>query len=270
VKELLGTNGDYDSSSSMEVGVILGHHRGDLRENVLSNSHKGCGPLDLSGMTAVSTNDGVVIYRPLLSLEKKEILDYAHHFGVPYFKDTTPHWSTRGKLRNKLLPLLQEIYGEGSMDNLSTLATESDEARQLLHENVLAPFLDQVEHKPMGITFATQPWKQHGLFFWKFVLRSALHSAGLGMFSDKSVIAFLQRVQAANIRAGWLQCRRDYAVYLEEEDGRVFVFFPKSFPFLKSQQYDCVGKGKNPTACFTLCASVKSRKFTKLGSTCHK
>jgi tRNA(Ile)-lysidine synthetase-like protein len=120
VKELLGTNGDYDSSSSMEVGVILGHHRGDLRENVLSNSHKGCGPLDLSGMTAVSTNDGVVIYRPLLSLEKKEILDYAHHFGVPYFKDTTPHWSTRGKLRNKLLPLLQEIYGEGSMDNLST------------------------------------------------------------------------------------------------------------------------------------------------------
>lgn len=73
----------------IEVGVMLGHHRGDLRENVLSNAHKGSGPLDLSGMTAVSTNDGVTIYRPLLLLEKREIFDFAHKFGVPYFKDTT-------------------------------------------------------------------------------------------------------------------------------------------------------------------------------------
>ncbi len=70
------------------IGVMLGHHRGDLRENVLSNAHKGCGPLDLSGMTAVSRNDGVVIYRPLLPLEKTFVFDYAHKFGVPYFKGT--------------------------------------------------------------------------------------------------------------------------------------------------------------------------------------
>lgn len=72
----------------MNVGVMLGHHRGDLRENVLSNAHKGSGPLDLSGMTAVSQNDGVTLYRPLLPLEKTFILDYAHTFGVPYFKGT--------------------------------------------------------------------------------------------------------------------------------------------------------------------------------------
>jgi hypothetical protein len=151
------------------------------------------------------------------------------------------------------------------MNNLSTLATESDEARELLYKTVLAPFLDQVEHKPMGITFATQPWKEQGLFFWKFVLRQALHSAGLGMFSDKSVIAFLERVQAGNIRAGWLQCRRDYAVYLEEADGRVFVFFPKSFPFQKSHQYDCVGKGKNHSSYYV---SVKSRIVSNIDLRC--
>jgi tRNA(Ile)-lysidine synthase TilS/MesJ len=69
---------------------MLGHHRGDLRENVLSNAHKGCGPLELSGMTAVSKNDGVAIYRPLLPLEKASIFDYAHKFGVPYFKGKLP------------------------------------------------------------------------------------------------------------------------------------------------------------------------------------
>ena len=65
------------------VGIVLGHHRGDLRENVLSNAHKGCGPLELSGMTAVSPNNGVTLLRPLLTLEKTCIFDFAHTFGVP-------------------------------------------------------------------------------------------------------------------------------------------------------------------------------------------
>lgn len=230
-----------DINDSVEVGVMLGHHRGDLRENVLSNAHKGCGPLDLSGMKAVSQNDGVVIYRPLLPLEKDSVFDYAHTYGVPYFKDTTPHWSTRGKLRNKLIPLLEEIYGEGSMNNLSTLATESDDAYDLLQMAVLKPFLTKVEHYAMGITFETAEWQLQGIFFWKFVLREALHSAGLGMFSDKSVAAFLMRIQMEKVKSGWLQCRKDYAVYLRE-DGKVFVLFASSFPFRKVDQFDCIGR----------------------------
>lgn len=224
------------------VGIMLGHHRGDLRENVLSNAHKGCGPLDLSGMTSVSQNNGVVIYRPFLGLEKTDIFSFSHQFGVPYFKDTTPRWSTRGKLRNKLIPLLEEIYGEGSMNNLSKLAIESDECRSLLFQSLLRPFMDQIIRKPMGIIFETAPWKTQGAFFWKFVLRSALHSGSLGMFSDKSVLSFLKRIQAETILEGWLQCRRDYSVYLQST-GRVFVFLPKSFPSRKEEAYPCIGEG---------------------------
>ena len=231
---------DENGDTSLDVGVMLGHHRGDLRENVLSNAHKGCGPLDLSGMTQISVNDRVIIYRPLLSLEKKDIFDYAHRLGVPYFKDTTPHWSTRGKLRNKLVPLLQEIYGEGSMNNLSNLAVESDQARELLHSAVLGPFLNKVDKFPLGIAFHTQQWNE-GVLFWKFVLREALHKSSLGMFSDKSVEAFMERVQSAKLKEGWLQCRRDYAVFLRG-DGRVFILFPDSFPFQKSHQFDVVGR----------------------------
>jgi hypothetical protein len=251
---------------NMIVGVMLGHHRGDLRENVLSNAHKGSGPLDLSGMTPVSQNDGITIYRPLLPLEKASIFEYAHTFGVPYFKgmcheiflfvnlllsiflsclflDTTPHWSTRGRLRNKLIPLLQEIYGEGSMNNLSNLATESEECRTLLNESLISPFLNQIIRKPMGIVFETAPWKEQAFFFWKFVLREALHSTKLGMFTDKSVVSFLERVKAEKVRAGWLQCRKDYGVYLQE-DGKVFVFFPSSFPWQKKYFFNVDGEGR--------------------------
>jgi tRNA(Ile)-lysidine synthetase-like protein len=218
------------------IGVMLGHHRGDLRENVISNAHKGNGPLDLSGMTSVSTNDGVNLFRPLLPLEKTEVFDYAHKYGVPYFKDTTPHWSTRGKLRNRLLPLLQEIYGEGSMNNLSSLAEESDDARKLMEESVIQPFLEHVKHYPMGIAFETAQWKNLGLFFWKFVLRQVLHSIGRGMFSDKSTETFLERISQEKLKEGWLQCRKDYAVYLQK-NGRVLIFQPNSFPFHKRDHY---------------------------------
>jgi len=168
-------------------------------------------------------------------------LDYAHKFGIPYFKDTTPHWSTRGKLRNKLLPLLEEIYGDGSMNNLSNLAVESDECRALLQKSMIGPFLDGIVRKPMGIILDTAPWKNQPVFFWKFVLREALHSASLGMFSDKSVLAFLERIQAKKLKAAWLQCRKDYGVYLQE-DGKVFVFYPSSFPWNKKDAYGIDGQ----------------------------
>jgi tRNA(Ile)-lysidine synthetase-like protein len=232
----IALKGEVDDGEA-RIGIMLGHHRGDLRENVISNAHKGCGPLDLSGMTEASQNDGVTLFRPLLPLEKSHIFDYSHTYGVPYFKDTTPHWSTRGKLRNRLIPLLEEIYGEGSMDNLSSLAAESDEAKALVQEAIMSPFMKQVTRYAMGISFDTSSWKDRSLFFWKFVLRQVMHGSGLGMFSDKSVESFLERVRAISLREGWLQCRKDYAVYLRK-DGRVFVFYPTSFPFGNGQGKD--------------------------------
>lgn len=219
-----------------QVGVMLGHHRGDVVENVISNSNKGCGPLDLSGMTALSKNDGVTIYRPLLPLEKSQVYEYSHKFGVPYFKDTTPHWSTRGKLRNKLIPLLEEVYGDGCLSNLATLAKESDEARAMFNETALKPFMSKVQRFPMGIIFSTEEFLNQGEYFWKIVLRDLLHSVGLGMFSDKSTDSFLKRITPKKITYGWLQCRKDYAVYLMP-DRRVVVLYPESFPWNKANYF---------------------------------
>ena len=113
--------------------------------------------------------------------------------------------------------------------NLTNLARESDEARQLINDKVLKTFMEKVSYYPMGIIFHTRPFKEQGLYFWKLALRDVLHSAKRGMFGDKTIISFLKRVLAEKIRSGWLQCRNDYAVYLNE-DGRVCVFHPDIFP----------------------------------------
>jgi tRNA(Ile)-lysidine synthetase-like protein len=70
-------------------GVIFGHHQGDLQENVISNVMRGCSPLQLSGMSESSLINGVYVWRPLLPHLKEHILEFAHKYGVPYFRDTT-------------------------------------------------------------------------------------------------------------------------------------------------------------------------------------
>jgi tRNA(Ile)-lysidine synthetase-like protein len=99
--------------------VLVGHHAGDVRENVIANVFRGAHLLSVNGMREEGIVEGVRIWRPMLPHEKADVLDFAHTYGVPYFKDTTPAWSTRGKLRGSLQPLLAEMFGDGYARNLT-------------------------------------------------------------------------------------------------------------------------------------------------------
>lgn len=95
-------------------------------------------------MSESSVTNNVLVWRPLLSHHKDEIYSFAHRYGVPYFKDSTPSWSTRGKLRNQLVPLLIDMYGEGCLRNISALADQSDQMRDLVNSNIYEPFMRSV------------------------------------------------------------------------------------------------------------------------------
>ena len=66
--------------------VLFGHHSGDIVENVISNAMKGKTIVELSGMQKQSLISGVIIQRPMLDISKDLIFDFAHCYGVPYFK----------------------------------------------------------------------------------------------------------------------------------------------------------------------------------------
>jgi hypothetical protein len=82
-------------------------------------------------------------------------------YGVPYFRDTTPTWSTRGKLRRQLVPLLIDMYGSGCLRNISSLAAQSDEAMTLVSQNIYDPFMRSlsVSHSPHPLLYATGPFR---------------------------------------------------------------------------------------------------------------
>ena len=92
-------------------GICLGHHSGDIVENVFTNIIKGCNINDLVVMEELTVQNNINIFRPLLKFKKHELLLIAHTQNIPYFLNSTPEWSCRGILRDKIIPILKSQFG---------------------------------------------------------------------------------------------------------------------------------------------------------------
>ena len=84
--------------------VILGHNYDDCLENMFSNIKKMKHMNNLKGMNKFSIIEGVPIYRPLINIKKGDIFGYAQLHSLPYLEDSTPKWSERGRMRDNLIP----------------------------------------------------------------------------------------------------------------------------------------------------------------------
>ena len=97
----------FDAYIDAKCIVVLGHNKDDLLENVITNicSKK---KEKMAGMYDDMIIDNVRIIRPMLNITKEEIYEYAKKTNVPYLEDSTPEWSRRGILRDKIVPTLHE------------------------------------------------------------------------------------------------------------------------------------------------------------------
>lgn len=89
--------------------VALGHNRDDCIENIFSNIIKEKKYDNLRGMIFKGEEDDVPIIRPFIDIFKKEIYQIANINKLPYFYDSTPDWSERGKKRDILMPFLDKF-----------------------------------------------------------------------------------------------------------------------------------------------------------------
>lgn len=86
--------------------VVLGHNKDDCLENILQNISHHTKYEDLRGMDYISQQDGITFLRPLLDISKDDIIKFARGNGIPYLPNSTPEWSQRGQIRNKIVPVL--------------------------------------------------------------------------------------------------------------------------------------------------------------------
>lgn len=215
-------------------GVLFGHHVGDVRENVLANVLKGGSALDLGGMRPVATIAGVPVWRPLLRREKAELYALARAYGVPWLRDSTPAWSTRGRTRNELVPLLASMYGAGHADHLSALAADCAQLRQLVHSALLQPFWSSAAVGPLCARVPCGPHAHRPPFWWKEALRVLCESRlGAGLVRERAIANLLAHLRRSPPHEGWLSLKRDNRALLFG-GGQLAIFRGALFPLSSS------------------------------------
>lgn len=167
-----------------DVGVFVAHHLDDIVENIFTNSMRGANLLDLEVMKPISKINGVNLYRPFLGFKKQVILEFAHRYGIPYFLDTTPKWSKRGKMRNEIFPLLDSVFGVDWHNKLKQLGTQSNEWGSYIDTFVLKPWFDRIQLGTSGIIIPIE--NQPKLIYSNIIMKS-LHSIGENMIKRTSV-----------------------------------------------------------------------------------
>ena len=88
------------------VKIAVAHHGDDSTETILYNLFRGTGLLGLGGIRPVRGR----IIRPLLCVEREEILTYLKENALDYCQDSTNQSMlyTRNRIRNEILPLIEE------------------------------------------------------------------------------------------------------------------------------------------------------------------
>ena len=165
-------------------GIYVAHHYDDITENVFTNIMKGGNILDLSVMHENNIVNEVNIFRPFLNFPKRIIYDFAHKYNIPYFKDTTPTWSKRGLMRNKLFVLLDNMFGFNFRKNLNDLGERSYEIGNLIKTSILKPYLDTVIISKYG---ACLKIIDNSEIFWRLILVELFHKMSTNSPSKKSL-----------------------------------------------------------------------------------
>ena len=207
--------------------VLLGHHHGDVQENIITNLMRGANLLSVNGMSEEGIVEGVRIWRPMLPHVKDDVLDFAHTYGVPYFLDSTPTWSTRGKLRNQLVPLLEDMFGDGFLRNVTMIGENSDELREMVDNALFKPFWDATRVSDVGCYVDCTPFISQPIFFWKQVIRETCHGLGASMIKDRSVRMLMARIKRErSTKDGWLCLKKENATFVQ---GNTFAMFTSEF-----------------------------------------
>lgn len=112
--------------------IATGHTADDQVETILFRILRGTG---IGGLRGIPRRRGRIV-RPLLSFRREAILAYLKEREMPYLEDPSnldPRWA-RGRIRSRVLPALEEAWGEPVGDRLLALGRAAGRAESALEE----------------------------------------------------------------------------------------------------------------------------------------
>ncbi len=119
--------------------IATGHTAEDQVETVLYRIIRGTGLAGLAGIPAVRPFDpGVWLVRPLLQLQRADVVAYLQACGQPYRLDSSNRdlRFTRNRIRHELLPYLRDAFNPRVSEALLRLSRVAAEAQAVIEDRV--------------------------------------------------------------------------------------------------------------------------------------
>ena len=171
--------------------VILGHNKDDTIENIFSNIIKKNSYHNLLGMSIHSKEQDVNIFRPLLNIPKDRIIKFAKDFNIPYTYDSTPEWSRRGKMRDVLIPKINQfdhLIIDGMLELANNLSEIYSVYNKCLPKIIYYESYCEVEDKDI-----------YFYDYWKNILTQICKYYKMyNLIKNKSIIHFIENIKFGN------------------------------------------------------------------------
>lgn len=131
--------------------VLLAHHKDDQTETVLKRFLEGSSLSGLSGIKAVSVYGSLLLFRPLLSVRKEDLISFLQNQNLQYFHDETNEDEKylRARMRKTILPDLENQFGKNISNNLLFFAEQSRELNEYLDRKI-APYYENYYEGKLG------------------------------------------------------------------------------------------------------------------------
>ena len=156
--------------------IAVAHHANDQAETMLFHLFRGTGIKGLSGMEPVR---GRVI-RPLLCVERREILAWLEERKIPWCTDSTNEEQTytRNRIRHSILNCAEKEINPRAVQHMVQTAEELSEIEEFLEEETKKAYLLCVRKEEQGcFVFQEACKKQHPLLRER-VFRTCLRDFG--------------------------------------------------------------------------------------------
>lgn len=185
-------------SSIRPVKIAVAHHSGDQVETILHNLFRGSG---LSGMKGIVYRRGRII-RPLLDVDRDSILKWLADHGLSYVQDSTNdtlHY-TRNRIRNQLLPEIEQYVNRGAAGNILRLGRLAAQADEYL-ENQAAVWIKAHVRKNSGAYIPAESFLGEPEILRSYVVMLLLKELG-GASRDLGLVHVSQVMELAGRAVG--------------------------------------------------------------------
>lgn len=125
----------HQSFSKIKNPIVLAHHAKDQIETFLFKLFRGAGIEGLTCMKETQLINDQLIIRPMLSINRSEIINYISEHGLGWVEDSSNYDNSfdRNYIRNKLIPIILEKFPAFNQ-NLPKVIESLNEANTLLND----------------------------------------------------------------------------------------------------------------------------------------